>query len=417
YPRALVAGDFDGDNIQEIGLFGYTADLVTALGFVYDYSTVLDLYYLSKIWVVTTYVPVTFALTATGDLDCDGKDEIVMSDNICTIVWDDAESNYTEIFIDLNMKGRVVCGDFDGDGIKAEYTGRSWEGETFPGIMVVLAAPPTQYGIDQNYLSSITAYGAETSVGEAQGNQIGMVSSATISYGFDIDIGVSFLGFEGADMKCGDTVAKETLKTKYHTKLVEIAGSYATGSDHDSVVYHLTIYRCYEYQIISHPYNSSIIGKNITIDIPISSALHKASVPYFNELFGTRAPKIGNETFNHTIGKPWTYPSQSDIGTIAPIRWQSSEEWVGQGSGWTSIQIKVSEQQSAAMSKTTTTDHFWGGSALGLAGYESTHGKITGNIYEIITGESCTYEGVVGEINDAALHNQLEYGFGLFVYY
>ncbi|MFX0094094.1 MAG: hypothetical protein ACFFBD_20315, partial [Candidatus Hodarchaeota archaeon] len=43
--------------------------------------------------------------------------------------------------------------------------------------------------------------------------------------------------------------------------------------------------------------------------------------------------------------------------------------------------------------------------------------SITGNIYEVIVGESCIYEGVVGEINDEALHNQLEYAFGLFVYY
>ncbi|MFX0093251.1 MAG: FG-GAP-like repeat-containing protein, partial [Candidatus Hodarchaeota archaeon] len=398
-PTHIITGDFDGDNTPEIGYFGFTATN-DRIGLMYNCSPVSGAYNISKTWSSTSLGWIhetgtsTFRATTVGDLDCDGKDEIVVSDTINTVVLDDAESDYAYLHTNADYKGQVVCGDFDADGVKANYTGRFWEGESPPGVVVVLAAPPTQYGIDQNYRSSYTAYGTETSIGEAQGNQIGVVSSATTSYGFDIDIGIQFIGFELFDKKWGETISRETVKTKYHTKLLEIAGSYATGSDHDSVVYHLTTYHCYEYQIVSHPFDSELIGKNITIDIPISSALHKGSVPYFNGLFGDSAPKIGNETFNHTIGKPWTYPSLTDMGTIAPIRWQSSEEWVGQGSGWTNIQIKVTEQQSASMTMTTTTENYDSESVGGSYGYENSKGSITGNIYEVIVGESCIYEGV-----------------------
>lgn len=281
----------------------------------------------------------------------------------------------------------------------------------------MLAAPPTQYGISQNYFGSDTAYGEETTTGRTEGNYIGIISSSCVSYGLDMDFGIGFIGFEGIDMKTSRICSREMLKTNTVTSIMQLSNGYATGSDHDSVVFQLVIYECFQYQIVSHPYNSSLIGQNITLIVPNSASLHQYSVSNFNEVYGDLVPEIGNETFTHTIGRPWTYPSKTEIGTLAPNRWQSSEIWVGQGSGWTEAKISVSQESIRSLTRSATKERNSYLSVLGGYSTQKSHGSITGNVFEIIIGDSCVYEGAVGHIEDETIFNELEYSFGLVVYY
>lgn len=191
---------------------------------------------------------------------------------------------------------------------------------------------------------------------------------------------------------------------------------YATGSDDNVVVYHITKYRSYEYEIVDHPLNSSLNGAVMSLNVPISSTIHHESVPYFNDHYQNTAPHIGNETFNHTIGRPWTYPTLSDLGTIAPVSWRSGTQSIGQGSGWIQVTINVGEETGKTMERSKSSEYSTKSSMFGI-GTGRTSSDISGSLYEIIIGETCIYDGVVGDIADPDIFQQIGYDFGLVAYY
>ncbi|MFX0091621.1 MAG: FG-GAP repeat domain-containing protein [Candidatus Hodarchaeota archaeon] len=427
--RTFLAVDIDGDFQQELAVFGLNRDGYS-MGIIFDHnesigSQTAESYYSSKIFfgANASFIhagnildPLLAVYSTVGDVDCDGKDEIILSDAFITMVLDDADANFTLLHSDIVIKGPVFCGNVDGDGLRVRFTGNYTDITSPPGIIAVLAAPPTQYGIQQNYASSYTAYGQETSTQQTEGNSLGHTSSTSVSYEIDIGWGIKWLGFEGLEMGWSRTWAKEHSKTDFATKIQSRSEMYATGTDHDVVLYHLTVYRCYEYEIIDHPINSSLNGAKMNLNVPISSTVHHESIPYFNAAFVGLAPQIRNETFNHTIGKPWTYPSLADMGVIAPISWRSETQTVGQGSGWIQVTIDVATETGTTMTRTKSSEYANKNSMFG-AGMGHTSTCISGSMYEIIVGNSCIFEGVVGDIVDPDVFQAIRYDFGLSAYY
>ncbi|MCE7737565.1 MAG: hypothetical protein GPJ54_21930, partial [Candidatus Heimdallarchaeota archaeon] len=284
----------------------------------------------------------------------------------------------------------------------------SWNNTPSPGVVAVIAAPPVYDGIDQNYISSYTAFGQETSIGSGIGSEIGTIVSTTYSFEQTLDVSV----IEVLRASWSRTVSTEFIQTntKIHTEIKTV--SYATGWTDDAVVFHETSYTSYKYQIISHPYNSSLVGTHMTIDVPDIPLMHAWTLPYFNSVHG----ELVSETLNHTIGQPWTYPSRAESAVIAPIRWQAGEQIVGQGSGFTTTIIEVAEQTDSVMEMVVTTEDESGG-AVGGGGYEDSIGARDSTIYEIIIGESAIFEGCVGFIANEELWEELNYIYNLIAYY
>ncbi|HUU79773.1 MAG TPA: VCBS repeat-containing protein [candidate division Zixibacteria bacterium] len=403
----VTCGDIDGDGRDEIGLVRSYREEYSGDVFIYEYDPSIADYKLNNSfdWDFPDFI---FTM---GDVDCDGLAELVFSGRYGNHVVDDANHGFTHIMNrSLGVLGLVVCGDFDGDGMRVKYTGESWINTAPPGVIAVLAGPPVYHGIQQNYDWSWTAFGKLASISTTETEEIGVRSSSTISFSQTLDI----LFFEAFSFSWSRTVGKELARTKTATMTQEKAISYFSGCWVDSVIYHLTDYYCYKYQIIHHPFNSAIIGQYMTIDVPISPTILKTSLDYFEEHYNQ---SIRAETFNHTLGQPWTYPTRNETANFAS-EWLDSGDpiSVGQGTGNNLVNIKIENVTGEGFSLTKFSDYSIGASVCGL-GFSTSQGTSDTKGYEISIGETCIYEGSIGDIRNPAKFDQLQYSIGLFIYY
>ncbi|MCE7733276.1 MAG: VCBS repeat-containing protein, partial [Candidatus Heimdallarchaeota archaeon] len=147
YKTPVAAGDLDGDGRDEV-VMGTAYGGVPASGdiHIYEYLPEDDSYELN------TSIGASFLDTwlDVGDVDCDGLDEIVGSGRHYTGVIDDAKHSYEVMGSNTDVGGVVRIGDLDGDGVRIKYTGESWNNTPSPGVVAVIAAPPVYDGIDQN---------------------------------------------------------------------------------------------------------------------------------------------------------------------------------------------------------------------------------------------------------------------------
>lgn len=346
-----------------------------------------------------------------GDIDCDGRDEIVIGSFASFTVLDDANSSipFGTLYSDTEHVSDdwplVVCGDFDGDGAVLNYTGVNWEEKTPPGIMMVMAAPPTYNGISQNLEHSFTSYGDKTSYGSSSENTV--ETSASALTGFK----VSQLGVELGT----NSLVKEALaETQTVTEVVAVSSGYASGATDNAVIFQVTTYKNYEYEITTYPANATLVGAFVCIGIPQLPLIYKATASWFNRAY-PNATQIGSETFNHTIGQPWTYHPISDVGSIAPTNWHSTTQTVGQGTAQNTISIDISAQMGSGMSRTHSSETTNFGLVMGN-GYQQSTGSSETTGFTVTYGNSTKFEGSIGDIENADTWSDLNYSFGLFVY-
>ncbi|NHJ03465.1 MAG: VCBS repeat-containing protein [Candidatus Heimdallarchaeota archaeon] len=403
----VSCGDIDGDGRDEIGLVrSYRAEFYGDV-FIYEYDPSIGDYKLRNEfdWDFPDYI---FTM---GDVDCDGLAELVFSGRYGNHVVDDANHGFSHIMTrSLGAMGLVICGDFDGDGMRVKYTGESWVNTAPPGVIAVLAGPPVYDGIRQNYDWSWTAFGKSASISTTETKELGVRSCSTISFAQTVDIDF----FEICGFSWSRTVGKEMARTKTATLTQEREISYSSGCWLDSVIYHLTDYYCYKYQIIYHPFNSSIIGHYITIDVPTTPKILKTSLDYFEKHYDL---SIRAETFNHTLGQPWTYPNRNETANYASELIDSGDPIaVGQGSGNNLVKIMVEDVVGGGFSLMEFSDYSIGSSVCGI-GFTQSYGTSDTKGYEISIGDTCIYEGSIGDIQNPDRFNELQYSVGLFVYY
>ncbi|MFX0098591.1 MAG: FG-GAP repeat domain-containing protein [Candidatus Hodarchaeota archaeon] len=407
--RDQVGADVDGDVSDELILIGYPF---------FDNDNI-SVYVIKggglqgQDFEITKTIP--FATNGSyyieaADVDADGRNELIIpaTSGGTTKILDEARNDYAVMHGGLPVCGPVACGDFDGDSLIVNYTGNSWSSIGPEGILVALAAPPTYKGISQDYGNSYTAYGEETSTGSGNETTVG----STSMYGFSFEQSIDWEFFTIASVSFSHFTTHEFSLTGYTMQTITKCSSCASGYDDNSIVFQRTTYDCYEYTIEAHPSDPSLTGTRITIDIPVACQFVQVSQTYFNENYNLT---IGEETFQHTIQEPWTYPSREDMVSIAPSRWESSEMDVGQGAGFTYSLITIETQYGSSMSEITGSEYSYG---AGVAGgeYVESYGGYEGISYEIISGSACTYEGRIGHIIDTDEYNQLHYSYGLFVY-
>ncbi|MFX1546695.1 MAG: hypothetical protein ACFFCU_10885 [Promethearchaeota archaeon] len=440
----MNSGDLDGDGFDEIAVFCLYPE--NTFGLIFD--DIRSNFAINKTWEPEELSSIIGEELSLGDLDADGMDEIILStgDNIPdyiereyiyrgflpgyyvytytvvgsgTHILDDAKNNYTLIHSNHNQKGLVVTGDFDADGIKLKYTGKHWSTKAPPKIIMVIAAPPTYRAISHNYAGSYTAFGAETSKGAVEGNSLSVSEGSYWSIGAEIDISVfDIFAFE-ASFSFSHSINREFGRTNTKTHTETIMTGYTVGTSDDAVIYQITTFDNYEYEIVSHPINPSLIGEHMTIDIPQTSVPWKVSRSYFNYKV-SKAPDIGKETFPHTVGKPWTYPNISEIEKVVPIRWTTAQmQTVGQGDGVQSTRIEIENETGSQMSRSYTTGSSFDvkGTALFItAGGGWSSSKTDSSFTEVIIGEKMVYEGAIGDIKNNKTWEELKFSFGLIVY-
>ncbi|MFX1499509.1 MAG: FG-GAP repeat domain-containing protein [Promethearchaeota archaeon] len=433
----LESGDIDGDGFDEIITFSRV--LGNTFGIVYD--DIHTNFTVLKTWQPADLANIIGKKLTVGDVDADGMAEIIFStgNNLvdyyesglvignATTILDDAKHNYTVLLSDSTHHGFITTGDFDADGVKLKYIGKHWTTTAPPKIVMVIAAPPTYKGISQNYIYSYTAFGKEVSTGEATGNSIGISEGNHWSVGVKAGIKIKLFEVE-ASFTFRKSLTQEFLRTNTKTRTETTALGYLVGISDDAVIFHRTVFDNYKYEIISHPTNPDAIGEFMTIDVPQTPRLFKTTIPYYNKKYSSIAPTIGSETFNHTVGEPWTYPTISTIESIAPIRWASSEmQTVGLGDAASTTSIKIETTETLEMKRTYTTESsydFEGSMGIGgkYGGIYATAGggwssaSIDVRTSSVTVGESCIYEGSVGDIKKEVTWEQLDFDFCIIVY-
>ena len=404
----IACGDIDGDGKDEIGLTrSFMTDRQTRVLHIYEFSQgnyTLRNYFNSSDW---DFIDCIFTM---GDVDCDGLAELAFSGRHGNYVVDDANAGFTLIMnkSDGNL-GLLACGDFDGDGMRLKYTGENWRNTAPPALIVALAAPPVYTGIIQNYDWSWSAFGKATSISTANTSEVSTTVSSTISFKQSLSYFIEFFSFSWSR-----TWGREFTLTNTKIKTAVQAISYSSGCWIDSTIYHLTDYQSYKYEITHHPFNTTLIGQFITLDIPYTPNILKTSMDYFDSHYNQT---VRSETYNHTIGQPWTYPARNETSNIASECLTSGEPIsVGQGTGNNVVTIEIGELSEYGITDTHFSDYSAGAAVCGF-GYSYSEGISNSKCYEISIGKSCIYEGSVGDIRNVATFEELQYSFGIFIYY
>jgi hypothetical protein len=411
HESSIACGDIDSDYKDEIMIASWYGNIK-----VWFYDDMDTAFNLIRCWTASDQVSMWPSL-ATGDIDCDGEYEVVVSamdysdyedinayafDNITDsfkIVhqWDNNDNTYRPV---------VVCGEFDGDGITIQYTGESWQSQSRPIPIIAMACAPLVRGISQNYILSGTSYGTEISQGGIESEQIAATVSATVSY-------------EGGDplgaFKASASVrlSAQFSKTVTSTSLVTYGTIQANGYPDDSIVYHIVTYKHYLYTYLTH-FDNSMIGKQITLDIPLSTVVHRDLIDHYNRVyFGLNYIN----PFDHDAGDVRTYPSVSEKAAIIAANdgFQTGLMSVAHGNGFTTASIELEGETLSTKEKQVGFELAAGFSVAGV-GFYASFGLSKTNTYGTITGSSVTYSGAIGDIADETDFDTYNYSFGMFVY-
>lgn len=429
---SLAAGDFDGDGADELTLSFLDTDnptfgSPTSVWRFYSHAfTNSEIYDLSKPTAVIPGLSGNAAQLATGDVDHDGIDEIIiaiekyaptriqwMRYNLEIDAYGTSEFQQTKssaFNISPYMKSGdyfgagsfMAVGDYDGDSLKVKYTDEHWVHMIDPVITAVLIAPPVASNIPQSRAHTHVTFGkvSETTV------EKGTTFESRIAFGFSVEAEFSLLAkLAKAGVKEG--VIREAKVTDTTAVRTESVTSF-TGDCFDNYVIFLgTAYHSYKYEIIASP-DTDLIGTYMTIDVPVGSGYWKWNVDYFNANNGN-APDIGVETFSNIPKQVASYPRPSERDAIisyneangafnATTIGGSTEQHVNQGlEGFTSVGLTIAKEVSHEKETAWGWDNDIEASVCGIGGWFSS--SITdGSLVKFTYSDATEYEAKVGDI-------------------
>ncbi len=426
--QGVGAGDLNGDRRDEILLYlsSYVSkDLTQDTIEVWRYQPQKAEYGYLGMVIDGVGTPTFFTSSKGGyihhpviaDVNFDNKAEIITSDpwvvNIILLKegpYIAAESwPYTEVESPYRP-WHVAIGDFDGDGVTLQYTGEHWESSAPPGIVAALAAPPTfaDPQIGQNRGASTSAFSSSTEKSVTRGEAFGASVGATISFSVELEF---FFSYEA-----GITLSKEMTLSKSTTNIETQTRSFSSGYDMNTVIFHLTDYHSFKYTIQAFPGNASMVGQNVTIDLPTGTHLTQWNIVEYNRHYAS-SPKIGAETFTHTIGEPWTYPNQTIMNKIAPTRWQMANTFlVDNTNSWSGGSLSIAEAETQGGS-TVRGIEMYAGVAVAGVGFQGSVGFTEEQAYSVSVGKETEFSCQIGGIPDYGLHQRYAFTFAPVVYF
>ena len=418
----VTAFDRNGNGIDQMAIldrYGSDQMFVTFHGIAPNGSWIYEGSYL------TLVVTGSFAATITAaDSDADGKDELffdVLADNGSKFVYSGYYKEHPAPFWDWPAVRPVVSellppvsapGDFDADGLAVEYLGKSLR-LADPIPLVLLSAPPTKAGIDQNVDNSSTSYTVASGTSES----VGVTNSASISVSVGYESEDPFGAF-GASAKA--TISAELARTSTTTERVTIVQGFSGSPLEDVIIFQGTLYRMYEYVVVgsSRPED---IGIEFSIDEPVGSNVYKWTVPYYNDNV-TFANRIGSDVLPHTPGDPASYRDWFEMGPVADryVSWATgdgdNDMAVGQTDGGTNqiaieLETEQTNEEQRTFEATVESEFKAGGATVGASASLSTT-----SLYSISVSQTTAFEGVVGDIGNPTDYDNWSYDFGMVVY-
>jgi hypothetical protein len=442
----LKTGDIDGDGCHEI-IFANGSSFL----FIWDCNstsfTLKDSWSThASVWEiraiegslpsVDTYIPIDLEC---GDIDSDGIDEIVFTScetqaptlssgyGVLT-AWDNngIEFEFLQTGFPAFMykyhgyTPKVVLGDINSDHFTLRYISK----DVFTSdehIIAVMAAPPTQDGISQNYDDSSTEFGE--GVSSSSSGSFGLSGSfgAYVSTEWKLDISVGLgLNFK-INVAKGETeftLEAELAATSTVTYTSTEITTYSGDSTQDYIIFSACLYDAFIYEIIESP-DPSMLRSNYTINIPSGDRkpdIFQWDLEYYNSRKSDSAPSVGSETFNHTIGYVPSYPNRSEMSKVAPSGWiESRGIQVGKGGGTITAEIDLSKEESIEISAGLLhTGKIGAGNEKYLVGVMWSLGAQAA--YSVALGKETMFIGTVGHIQDSDDYANFHYEWGLFIY-
>lgn len=307
---------------------------------------------------------------------------------------------------------KISFGDYNADCFSLKYIDHKVY-STNEQVFAVMAAPPTQADISQNYDESNTNYGQGVSSSSSEfyggqtsfGGYIGL--DIDISCGAVINVKIGSFEVEGAlifEFTYTYTLVSTT------TRISSYSGDYSS----DYVIFSSCSYDRYIYEIIDCP-DVRAVGLNYSIHIPNTPETYKWDREYYNSHNSLLAKDIGSETYNHTIGYIPSYPSNEEMKKIAPKRSETDAMQVGKGQGSNTVEIDFSKEASHDFEFELNFQGRIGVEFVGLTG--GWMGSIGGHGgFSIGWGHETMFSGTVGDIKNANDYANFRYKFALCVY-
>lgn len=409
HPFALL--DFNGDGRKDIFAQFRVLDLSAGTQTASGIATSLN----TDVFPGRIGAPYERPRVTVGDLDADGKDDIVAEGDymirvfglnalqvpVEKINWTHGEHTGGGWYSPI-----LAAGNIDGDSPVVEFDGDHELLFTEPNIVAVVSSPPYFDGVEQDIESTTSTFGILT------GKDMETEEDVGFSVGWSIGTKSNFL-FGEAESKL--EVEQSFDFTSFNSTSVERSLSYTTAPGKDLVVFTAIPFDVYYYTIRSSS-EASEVGTKITINIPRKPQTIASDPEFFNARTGPNGPKVDGRTLKHTLGDPFSYPTEADrdaltsapggaVGLLATV--------TESGSATSTLQLSKTKGSGTSMNLDVTFS--WevsGASGPSVGGSVGFH---YGYSYRVSTTDATLFEGTVGSIPAEHFSDHL-YSYGLMTY-
>jgi hypothetical protein len=420
----------------------------------------------------SAFDPALMLRGAVGDVDGDGKDEIVWASNLgddacgLQIFWSDGTNefrmvdnmhdwrvvNVATLDDDHDNKKEIVfaaiendyytkadtcyCWRFDDDGTNlnrsdpvtrgvASHQSLALSGDDFDSDGCRLRYDGNKYQQlpDPIVLAILAAPPTKTGISQDQNaSSVNYTISVGSSDAFEYKNMISASFGAGVEFKVLGNEAEVSAKIKgdaeWSTQTedsTQRSTEFTAGSDHDTVVFTGTLHMVYEYEILVAA-DPSAVGTIMTINVPLATRTYKWTRELVESTFG-KDTVIPAGVLTHTIGDPSSYKSHDDALALLNSYegWDGGNVTVGQGSGANGVTLSLEDK--------VDKESGWslGGEVearvkLGPATIDATVGYDHSWLYTNTTSSGTSYNGTIADISGHSDYFQWGYDVGLFVY-
>ncbi len=416
HDRTLVAADIDGDGVDEVWATDYIFDGLETLPTSADRTQVPDIHAAQGVNKIDPLIDPyqVRAGRVSPDLATPQQPRVeqfvaIMGNQLMYSARNPTQNN-AFAWVKLGDSSQwsdhdaLAVGNVDDDSPIVKYTGDHELLYAEPELLVAMAAPPFYADTNQEANSS-------TSFGKGSGTSIERESSIGFSIGFSFGyeskdpFGIASSSLTFSVNQEFDSVAK---RTSTQSQLV----TYTSGPE-DSVVFTVVPFDVYYYEVVSAA-NSAEVGNTLSLNMPRKPQTLLASAEYFDRYVDASrqsAPLFAT----HVVGDPLSYATETERDVLCGGHcFKSSEALpIGQGTGYTTIEISEADSQGSGVSYKLSTE-VRSEASLGGVKVGSSVGFNYGFSIEASTETTTIFTGKLGSLKGLTPDNS--YSAGIFAH-
>ncbi len=399
---SLAAADIDGDGVDELFAVDWIFDGLEKLNRSSDNTEVTSVAQTDKITLINPLINSKQVRRAAvsrdlGTPQIPGVQQFISIDGprIVYSARNPTRGNeFTWVSLGAAAGGAygdvLAAGNVDDDSPVLRFTGERELLYSQPELLVAMAAPPFYAGTNQESTSS-------TSFGQGEGETVEKESTVGYSVGFSF-------GYESEDPF---GIAKSSFTVSVSAEFDAVAKNAATQSQlvtytsgaEDSVVFTVVPFDVYYYEVVAAP-NASEVGNKIAINIPRRPQTLLASAEYFDR-YVDDSRKSQPLFATHVVGEPLSYSTGEEMDELCGgYCFKSADALpVGQGTGYTTVEISQSESEGVGASYKLSTE-IVSEASLGGVKVGASVGFSYGFAMETTTETTTVFTGQLGSLKE-----------------